>query len=102
MTRSIWLALAAALALAACARDMLESGPVDARFERQVAAVRLDPQATLAALNAYRSSHGVKPVRLDPELTAMAERQADGMAARGELSHNAAGPFSAPTLLPIS
>jgi len=92
MKRSVCLFIAA-LALAGCAREPLESA-VDPRVAREVAAVRLDPEATVAALNAYRAAKGLAPVRLDAELTAMAQHQADEMAAHGELSHNVAGPFA--------
>ena len=69
MKRSVCLFIAA-LALAGCAREPLESA-VDPRVAREVAAVRLDA-----------------------ELTAMAQHQADEMAAHGELSNNVAGPFA--------
>jgi len=92
MKRSVYL-LIAVLALAGCAHEPLE-GVVDPRFEREVAAVRLDPEATVAALNTYRAAKGLALVRLDAELTAMAQHQADEMAAHGELSHNVAGPFT--------
>ena len=57
--------------------------------------MRLDPAAAVAELDAYRASRGLGPVRLDDRLTAMAEQQADAMAARAELSHTAGGPFAA-------
>ncbi len=87
-------ALLSALALAGCGGEPLATGPIDPRIERQVAAVRLDPAAAAAALSAYRASHGLGPVRLDPALSAMAQRQADAMVAANALSHNAAGGFS--------
>ena len=59
-----------------------------------LAKVRLDPVAATATLNAYRAEQGLNPVRLDPALTAMAERQAQAMAASGMLSHDVAGAFS--------
>jgi uncharacterized protein YkwD len=90
---SIFL-VAAALALAGCAHEELETN-VDPRFEREVLAVKFDPAATLAALNAYRESKGFRPVRLDAELSAMAQHQADEMADHGELSHTVAGAFTA-------
>ena len=42
----------------------------------------------------YRRQHGLSTVRTDPELTAIAERQAKAMAASGIMDHSVAGPFS--------
>jgi uncharacterized protein YkwD len=63
------------------------------RSAEAIAAVRLDPAAATAELNAYRASKGLKPVKLDPALTGMAERQAKAMASRDSLSHEVAGSF---------
>jgi uncharacterized protein YkwD len=41
-----------------------------------------------------RAEKGLKPVRLDPALTAMAERQAQALAASGTISHDVASAFS--------
>ncbi len=85
-------ALFGAFALAACAEAPEPGGPVDSRA---LAAVRLDPQAAVAAVNAYRAKNGLGPLRLDPALVAMAQRQADAMVAADALSHTVAGSFSA-------
>jgi uncharacterized protein YkwD len=83
--------LAAMLAVAACSTQVgRNTGPV---IRGDVAAVRLDPAAANTMLSQYRVSHGLPAVHLDPELMAMAQRQADAMAARGELSHEVAGTF---------
>jgi uncharacterized protein YkwD len=42
----------------------------------------------------YRKAHGLAAVKLDAELTAVAERQAQAMAKSGVMDHNVAGPFS--------
>ena len=89
------LALALAVSLAGCASSDLDSGAVSARTERELAAVRLDPEAVVAALNAYRADHGLGAVRRDAGLDAMAQHQADAMASSGKLSHTIAGAFSA-------
>ena len=81
-----------ALTLAGCAPSLNEVA-VDARTERAVAAVHLDPHAAMAQLNAYRASKGVAPVRLDDSLDVMAQHQADAMAASGQLSHTVGGAF---------
>ncbi len=83
-----------ALALAACGEEALRTGPIDPRILRSVAAVHVDPVAASAMLNAYRATRGLGPVRLDPALTAMAQRQADAMVATNALSHDVAGSFS--------
>ena len=59
-----------------------------------LAKVRLDPVAATAKLNAYRAEKGLNSLRLDPALTAMAEQQAQAMAASGTMSHEVAGAFS--------
>ena len=60
-----------------------------------LAKARLDPAAATAKLNAYRAEKGLNPLRLDPTLTAMAERQAQAMAQSGTVSHDVDGSFSA-------
>jgi uncharacterized protein YkwD len=60
-----------------------------------LAKVRLDPAAATAKLNAYRAANGLNPLRLDPALTVMAERQAQAMAKSGTVSHNVDGSLSA-------
>ena len=52
-------------------------------------------KAIAVSLNAYRASHGLAAVRLDPGLMAMAQRQADAMVAGNVLSHTVAGTFQA-------
>ena len=91
---ALGLLTAALLMLAGCAGEPARTGPVDARTMRSVAAVKLDPAEATRILSAYRTGHGLAPVRLDPALTAMARRQADAMAAAGTLSHSVAGGFS--------
>ena len=86
-------ALLATALLAGCYETPL--APLDARLDNRLADVRLDPQALEASLNAYRAAHGLAPVRLDSQLTAMAQRQADAMVAGNALSHDVAGAFRA-------
>ena len=86
------VALAAASLLAACSEEPL--APIDSRLGRQLENVRLDPVAAESAINAYRRERGLKPLRLDPALTAMAQRQADAMVAGDALSHTVGGAFT--------
>lgn len=84
----------AAFSLAGCAAEAPE--PRFARISAAaLAAVRLELAAAVAALNAYRAGKGLRPMRLDPALTAMAEAQVKAMAAGNLLSHDVAGAFSA-------
>lgn len=86
--------LALALLLAACAGDQRREGPRDPRTAERLNAVSLDPAQAGRILNAYRASNGLGPVRPDPRLMAMAQRQADAMVAANSLSHDAGGSFS--------
>ncbi len=45
-------------------------------------------------ISRYRREHGLSTVKIDPQLTAIAERQAKAMAASGTLDHDVAGSFS--------
>jgi uncharacterized protein YkwD len=47
-----------------------------------------------ALVSQYRHAHGLSAVKIDAELTAVAERQARAMAKAGVMDHNVAGPFS--------
>ena len=82
-----------ALFLAGCASAPPEA-PLTQRETRALSAVTLDPAAAVSQLNAYRASLGLAPVRLDPQLGAMAQTQADAMAASGQLSHDVGGAFT--------
>jgi uncharacterized protein YkwD len=88
-------AFAVLFVLAGCGGERLENHAVSRPPASELAALRLDPAAATARLNAYRAEKGVNPLRLDPALTAMAERQAQAMAQSGTLSHDVAGSFSA-------
>ena len=45
-------------------------------------------------ISQYRHAHGLSAVKTDPELTAIAERQAKAMAASGIMDHSVAGSFT--------
>jgi hypothetical protein len=45
-------------------------------------------------ISRYRSAHGLSTVKTDPQLTAIAERQAKAMAASGIMDHSVAGSFA--------
>jgi uncharacterized protein YkwD len=69
--KALWLALLLAVtaALAHAAEDMADT------------------------VSRYRREHGLSSVKTDPQLTAVAERQAKAMAATGIMDHDVAGPF---------
>jgi uncharacterized protein YkwD len=46
------------------------------------------------AISRYRRAHGLSAVKTDPQLTAIAERQAKAMAASGIMDHSVAGSFA--------
>lgn len=95
MTRYSGAALLIALLLAGCAGAPKDAGPPSPRKLERLAAVKAEPAEAVRILNGYRAGKGLGPVRLDPALTAMAQRQADAMAAGDNLSHDAAGSFTA-------
>src|SRR5215475_8551600 len=45
-------------------------------------------------ISRYRREHGLSSVKIDPQLTAVAERQAKAMAASGIMDHAVAGSFA--------
>jgi uncharacterized protein YkwD len=45
-------------------------------------------------ISRYRREHGLSTVKTDPQLTAIAERQARAMAAAGVMDHDVAGSFA--------
>jgi uncharacterized protein YkwD len=53
----------------------------------------LDAPAAASMISGYRANNGLPAVTLDPELMRMAQSQADVMAARDKLDHNAGKPF---------
>jgi uncharacterized protein YkwD len=60
-----------------------------------VSAVRADDIAAITIMiSQYRQAHGLPAVKINPKLTAVAERQAKAMAASGIMDHNVAGAFS--------
>src|SRR5436190_20619244 len=70
-------------------------------MKRVWAAVLIAIASTLAhaedmaeMISRYRREHGLSTVKIDPQLTAIAERQAKAMAASGTMDHSVAGPFA--------
>jgi uncharacterized protein YkwD len=84
------LSLALMLVLAACAGPQEEPS-----FYRDLAqpGARLDAAAAASMISGYRTNNGLSAVTLDPELTRMAQAQAEIMAKRDKLEHNVKTPF---------
>ena len=83
--------------LAACGGSTGLGNLVGPSFYRRLESqsVKVDEAAALGLFSNYRISNRLGPLRLDPRLTAIAERQAKAMAERDEVSHSLAGAFSA-------
>jgi uncharacterized protein YkwD len=56
---------------------------------------RLDTQAAASMFSGYRANHGLDALELDPELTRLAQAQAEAMAKRDKLDHDLIKPFPA-------
>ncbi len=84
----------AALALASCAgdRDPTLSQPTFYNNLAQAGAV-LDAQGAAAMISNYRANNGLATLAIDPQLMRLAQDQAQAMAARNKMDHDAAGPF---------
>jgi uncharacterized protein YkwD len=89
------LVAAAALALlCACSSDReLPTG--EPSFYRSMAAsdAQVDAATAASMISGYRTNNGLTPVTVDPELMKMAEAQAQAMASRDKLDHDAISTF---------
>ncbi|SEQ62634.1 Uncharacterized conserved protein YkwD, contains CAP (CSP/antigen 5/PR1) domain [Faunimonas pinastri] len=79
------IGLGAALPLAGCI-----GGSAPATLQT-ASPMQVDESTTLAAVNAFRASQGMKPVKLSASLSAAARSQAMDMAAHDTMSHNLGG-----------
>jgi len=88
-------AIAVLLFLAACAGD--RDPPGDPTFYRSMAVPNavLDTATAAAMISGYRTNNGLNSVTVDPELTKLAQAQANAMAARDKLDHNVIRDFGA-------
>ena len=59
--------------------------------QRRIEAVAVDQAAARRVVSAYRATHGLPELALDPDLGRVAQRQADAMARADRLSHEVAG-----------
>jgi uncharacterized protein YkwD len=89
------LVLAALASLGACAgeRDASLSEP---SFYRSMAegGAQLDATTAASMISGYRGNNGLTPVTVDPELMQLAQAQAQAMASRDKLDHDATRSFN--------
>lgn len=64
-----------------------EKAPKGALSDRDYSKARLDPEAARDLINAYRKTKGLKPLKLDAELTAAARGHAADLAKWDRISH---------------
>ena len=88
-------AILLAAALGACAGG--GNIPSQPSFYRSLAqpGSELDAEAAASMFSGYRANNGLDALSLDPELTKLAQAQAQAMAKRDKLDHAVAKPFSA-------
>jgi len=80
--------------LAACAQGGLPTGQPS--FYRNLAqsGATLDAAAAASMVSGYRANNGLPAVAVDPQLMALANEQANAMAARNRVSHQTGGAFT--------
>lgn len=92
MPRTIALA-ALLLALAGCAAEYTPSGQPSFYASLAQPGAKVDATAAASMISGYRANNGLPAVTLDPQLMAIAQAQAEMMAKRDKLDHNAGKPF---------
>jgi uncharacterized protein YkwD len=85
--------LISALGLAACSDTAPPPGQPSFYLDLAQPGAALDANAAQSMISGYRGNNGLGPVTIDPELTRLANEQAQAMAARDKLDHDAAHPF---------
>ena len=85
--------LAIVALLAACTGGRDPSGEPSFYHSLAESGAQLDAPTAAAMISGYRLNNGLNAVSIDPELMALAEAQAQAMAARDKLGHEVLGPF---------
>ena len=87
----------AGAALAGCAGADIAAPKGEPSFYRNLAqpGAQLDTAAAASMISGYRANNGLPAVAIDAELTRLAAAQAQVMAQRDRLDHNAGKPFVA-------
>jgi uncharacterized protein YkwD len=81
------------LVLGGCAADYVPAGQPSFYANLAQPGARLDAAAAASMISGYRSNNGLPTVTLDPQLMTLAQTQAETMAKRDRLDHNAGKPF---------
>src|SRR5262245_28807161 len=68
--------------------------PVSLGVSLSITATLTHAEDMAEMISQYRREHGLSAVKTDPQLTAIAERQAKAMAESGIMDHSVAGSFS--------
>jgi uncharacterized protein YkwD len=81
------------LGLAACSDNAPPPGQPSFYLDLAQPGAALDANAAQSMISGYRGNNALGPVTIDPELMRLASEQAQAMAARDKLDHDAAHPF---------
>jgi uncharacterized protein YkwD len=81
------------LVLGGCASDYVPPGQPSFYANLARPGATLDAAAAASMISGYRTNNGLPEVVLDPKLMELAQAQADRMAKRDKLDHNAGKPF---------
>lgn len=79
--------------LAGCADSYVPKGEPSMYRSMAQPGAQLDDAAAASMISGYRANNSLPAVTLDPELTRLARGQAEVMAQRDKLDHNAGKPF---------
>ena len=79
--------------LSACADNNPPAGLPSFYKDLATSDAVLDANAAQSMISGYRGNNALGPVTIDPELMRLANEQAQAMAARDKLDHDAAHPF---------
>ena len=82
------------LSLAECTNNAPPSGQPSFYIDLAQPGSVLDANAAASMISGYRGNNGLSAVTLDPELMRLAGEQAQAMAARDKLDHDATHPFA--------
>lgn len=68
-------------------KGSFEKAPVGALADRDYGSTKLDPEAARDLINAYRKQHGLKPLKLNAELSNAAKNHSRDLAKWDRISH---------------
>jgi uncharacterized protein YkwD len=88
------VAIIGLLALGGCAGDTAVNEQPAMYISMANGDAKLDAQAAASMISLYRQNNGLGEVMVDPELMKLAEQQAQVMASRNKLDHDAKAPLA--------